>query len=625
MFKNVASQKLIVFAFDSTTNLPKTGDAANLTAYVSKDYGTVTVLGDTSATEMDATNAKGYYLFDLTQAETNGDTLLFSGKSSTANIVLRGAPDTVFTFPTTGFLAPATSGRTLVVDASGLADANAVKVGPSGSGTAQTARDIGASVLLSSGTGTGQLDFTSGVVKSNLVQILATALTETSGQIAAGFKQFFNISSPTSTMNLITGVTTVTTTTTATTATNLTNAPTSGDFTATMKTSLNAATPAVTVSDKTGFSLTSAYDPAKTAAQAGDAMALTSGERTTLTGVIWAALTSGLSTIGSIGKRLADDIDAAISSITPPTVGAIADAVWDEALSGHTTPGSAGKALTDAGSAGDPWATALPGSYSAGQAGKIVGDSLDATITSRLAPTVAARTLDVSATGEAGVDWGNVGSPTTTLNLSGTTIKTATDVEADTEDIQTRLPAALMSGRMDSSVGAYQSGLTPLQPTVASRTLDVTATGAAGVDWGNVENPTTAVNLSATNIDTDQVVASVAGAVGSVTGNVGGSVASVTAGVTVTTNNDKAGYSLATAPPTAVQNADALLGRNIAGGSNGGRTVTTAFQPLRNKVDTVTVPGFAVVYGEDDATESWRAALTTSASADPVVTMDPTT
>ncbi len=51
------------------------------------------------------------------------------------------------------------------------------------------------------------------------------------------------------------------------------------DFTSTQKTSLNAATPAVTVSDKTGFALTSAYDAAKTAAQAGDAMALTSSER----------------------------------------------------------------------------------------------------------------------------------------------------------------------------------------------------------------------------------------------------------------------------------------------------------------------------------------------------------
>jgi len=78
------------------------------------------------------------------------------------------------------------------------------------------------------------------------------------------------------------------------------------DFTSTQKTSLNAATPAVTVSDKTGFSLTSAYDPAKTASQAGDAMALTSGERTTTAGVIWNSLTSGFLTVGSVGKKLKD-------------------------------------------------------------------------------------------------------------------------------------------------------------------------------------------------------------------------------------------------------------------------------------------------------------------------------
>jgi hypothetical protein len=38
-------------------------------------------------------------------------------------------------------------------------------------GTTQTARDLGASVLLSSGTGTGQLSITSGVVNANATQI----------------------------------------------------------------------------------------------------------------------------------------------------------------------------------------------------------------------------------------------------------------------------------------------------------------------------------------------------------------------------------------------------------------------------------------------------------------------
>jgi hypothetical protein len=44
---------------------------------------------------------------------------------------------------------------------------------------------------------------------------------------------------------------------------------------------------------------------------------------------------------------------------------------------------------------------------------------------SALKPTVAGRALDVSTTGEAGVDWANVGSPTTTVGLTGTTIATS--------------------------------------------------------------------------------------------------------------------------------------------------------------------------------------------------------
>ena len=119
MFKNVASQKITVFAFDSTTNLPKSGDAANITAYLSKDFGTVTALTDTSATEMDATNAKGYYLFDISQTETNFDFGLISAKSSTANIVVVGAPSAIFTLPTTGILAPTVAGRTLDIATTG--------------------------------------------------------------------------------------------------------------------------------------------------------------------------------------------------------------------------------------------------------------------------------------------------------------------------------------------------------------------------------------------------------------------------------------------------------------------------------------------------------------------------
>lgn len=49
---------------------------------------------------------------------------------------------------------------------------------------------------------------------------------------------------------------------------------------------------------------------------------------------------------------------------------------------------------------------------------------------SALKPTTAGRTLDVSTGGEAGVDWANVGSPTTTVGLSGTTVAVVTGLGA---------------------------------------------------------------------------------------------------------------------------------------------------------------------------------------------------
>lgn len=88
----------------------------------------------------------------------------------------------------------------------------------------------------------------------------------------------------------------------------------------------------------------------------------------------------------------------------------------------------------------------------------------------------------------------------------------------------------------------------PLVPTTAGRKLDVSAGGEAGIDWANIGSPTTAQNLSATNIDVDQVVASVSGAVGSVTGavgsvtgNVGGNVAGSVGSVTGNVGGNVAG------------------------------------------------------------------------------------
>ncbi len=99
MQKNTAGQGLVVFCFTAATNLPLAGDAANLTASVSIDGGAVADLADTSAAELDAVKATGYYLFDLAQAETNGDTLLFTARSATGGVVVIAVPATVFTTP----------------------------------------------------------------------------------------------------------------------------------------------------------------------------------------------------------------------------------------------------------------------------------------------------------------------------------------------------------------------------------------------------------------------------------------------------------------------------------------------------------------------------------------------
>ena len=81
MQKNVAGQKIKVFAF-TIADGAKTGDAANLSCLISKDNGERVALTDTTAEE----TLNGYYLFSLTQEETNADTLDFYPSSSTPNV-----------------------------------------------------------------------------------------------------------------------------------------------------------------------------------------------------------------------------------------------------------------------------------------------------------------------------------------------------------------------------------------------------------------------------------------------------------------------------------------------------------------------------------------------------------
>lgn len=154
-----------------------------------------------------------------------------------------------------------------------------------------------------------------------------------------------------------------------------------------------------TVSDKTGYSLTQAFPSnfasmaitaggivtANTTQLAGQTVTASTGVTfpasigtSTLTAAnVWDTDISGYTTVGYAGTYL--------KNASAPSAATVADAVWDEVLSGHLASGSTGAALNAAGSAGDPWATTLPGAYGAGTAGKIIGDNINATISSRLA------------------------------------------------------------------------------------------------------------------------------------------------------------------------------------------------------------------------------------------------
>lgn len=256
--------------------------------------------------EKDATNAPGDYEFGVP------DAVLTTG-ATWATLTFRGAANMV------------PCKVLILLTAVDLDDA--VRFGLT---TLPNAAAEAAGGLYTRGTGAGQINQeANGYISVNLKAILGTVLTETAGLLAGGFKKFFNVAAPTGTLLSIpdavpdaagglpvTGnrLTAIPTVAAVTTVTNLTNAPTSGDLTATMKTSVTTAATAATpiaasvtgavgsvagnvvgsvgsvvgavgsvagnvggsvasvtvVSDKTGYALSAAYDAAKTAAQVAD-------------------------------------------------------------------------------------------------------------------------------------------------------------------------------------------------------------------------------------------------------------------------------------------------------------------------------------------------------------------
>lgn len=171
-----------------------TDTTATVISLVSMTVGTFTSSG---FKEIDATNMPGWYQFcppnAAIAASAKSVAIHLKGATNMAplpievQLVAVDSDDTVRMGLTAlpnaaaeaagGLYTRGTGAGQINQPANGQVDTNVIKIG----GTTQTARDIGASVLLSTGTGTGQLDFTSGVVKANATQFAGTNITSASG------------------------------------------------------------------------------------------------------------------------------------------------------------------------------------------------------------------------------------------------------------------------------------------------------------------------------------------------------------------------------------------------------------------------------------------------------------
>lgn len=148
--KNTSGQFISFQGVDATTGGIKSGVSYTVRRCIDGTFAAATG----TVTE-DSTN--GWYKFAMSQADTNGNNISFNFTGSgavpqTVNIITDGSPPDVNL--------KNAAGTAVTLDANNVLNVSTKYVG----GTLQTARDIGLSVLLSSGTGTGQVSLSSGLV-----------------------------------------------------------------------------------------------------------------------------------------------------------------------------------------------------------------------------------------------------------------------------------------------------------------------------------------------------------------------------------------------------------------------------------------------------------------------------
>lgn len=247
-----------------------------------------------------------------------------------------------------------------------------------------------------------------------------------------------------------------------------------------------------------------------------------------------------------------------IPGASAPTAGEVADAVWDELLAGHTTEASYGALMQSN--------NLHVGTAQAGAASSITFDATGSSATDDLynyqfvtirSGTGAGQTRQVT-------DY-NGTTKVATVNLAWTTNPDATsEYIVHPGGLDAATVAALADAVWDELRAGHVAAGSFGEYVLADATRlsgDATAADNAeaffdGTGYAGTNNVIPSVTTVTGNVNGNVggnvtgSAGSVVGAVGSVTGAVGsvtGAVGSVTAGVTVTTNNDKTGYTLSNA------------------------------------------------------------------------------
>lgn len=143
-------------------------------------YGSDTIGNTGGDTATEKTNCKGLYSADVTEALSGWhNAVVKQGTTVIANYSVYLVDDTTI---------------------HRCHDAADIIV-PVIAGTLPTALAGASGGVITQGTGTAQLDVSGGVAKADLTKIKTYALVETAGQIAYAFQTFFNVATPTGTVN----------------------------------------------------------------------------------------------------------------------------------------------------------------------------------------------------------------------------------------------------------------------------------------------------------------------------------------------------------------------------------------------------------------------------------------